>query len=304
MNEKLKDPGVGAFSKQSAKRFILPNGTFNVTHLNKKRTINETYAFLIEISWFHFFLLITGVFLGLNTIFASLYFLSGGITPNYFEHNFLSSFFFSIQTITTLGYGFYAPVGVGASIISSIEAFIGLIAFSFITGLLYGRFSKPKSSIRFTDSFVLCNHKGNDALMFKIMSNRKNLVVLPTVKVSFSLSKPSEKGGYQNEFFNLELERNKITYLPTTWTLVHTINKDSPLKKYSREQIKDLQGELLILLSYYDEAFNEELHQAFSYVFSDLKIGYRFKKAFDFNDKGEIILDHKLFNKLTPEETS
>ena len=306
MGEKVKDPGVGIFSKERAKRFINPNGTYNVKHINRKNSVNEAYTYLIGIGWLRFFCYVFLGFLFLNTIFATLYVIIGvqnlGIRPSGLLINFARSFFFSVQTLTTLGYGFLAPHGVVAGIISSLEALIGLLSFAFITGLLYGRFSKPISNIRFSDSFLLCKHKGYDAIMFRLLSRRKSLIVLPKIKVSLMISKPDETGkGYQNDFFQLKLEREQITYLPTTWTLVHSIDKDSPLNGYNREQIQQLQGELLILFSYQDDSFNEELHQIHSYIFQDLKVGYRFKKAFDFNEEGQVVLDHNLVNKMEPE---
>ena len=306
MSKKVKDPGVGVFSKERAKRFINPNGTYNVKHINRKKSASEAYTYLIGIGWLRFFCYVFTGFIALNTFFATLYVLIGveklGIQPEGIILNFARAFFFSVQTLTTLGYGFLAPHGVLAGIISSLEALIGLLSFAFITGLLYGRFSKPVSNIRFSKSFLLCKHNGHDAIMFRLLSRRKSLIVLPKIKVSLMISKPSEDGaGYQNDFFQLKLEREQITYLPTTWTLVHTINEDSPLNVYSREQIQQIQGELLILFSYQDDSFNEELHQIHSYIFQDIKIGYRFKKAFDFNGEGQVVLDHNLVNEIEPE---
>jgi len=143
----------------------------------------------------------------------------------------------------------------------------------------------------------LCKHKDVDAIMFRLMSRKKALIINPKIRVSLSLSVLNEQGDLVNEFFNLDLERDSITYLPTTWTLVHYINDDSPLKKFSKEEIKKLQAELLILFSYYDELYNQELHQVHSYIFKNLKINQVFEKAFYYNNDGKIVLDHNLLDK-------
>ncbi|WP_010521023.1 ion channel [Aquimarina agarivorans] len=305
MNERVEDPGVGAFSKEKAKRFINQDGTFNVKHINKKRTVNEAYTYLISIGWPHFFTLLLVGFIFLNLFFAVSYLIIGvnyiGVQRQSVFTDFFRAFFFSVQTITSVGYGRFSPQGMAAGLISSFEALVGLVCFAFITGLLYGRFSKPRSNIRFSKSILLCTHKGADALMFRLVSRRKSLTVLPKIKASLSLSKLMEDGSYKNNFFELKLERETITYLPTTWTLVHQIDDDSPLKGYSRAEILKLQAELLLLFSYHDDSFNQELHRVHSYIFKNIRAGYKFKKAFYFNDEGKLVLDHDLIDEIVPE---
>ena len=148
------------------------DGTFNIVHLNKFAQFREAYNYLVHISWFRFFTLAFLAYLILNAIFALIYLLIGidEITKPSGEivQDFLNAFFFSSQTITTLGYGAMAPKGIGSGIVSSIEALLGLLMFSFITGLLYGRFSKPKASIRFSDSIILRDFNLIKAIMSRL----------------------------------------------------------------------------------------------------------------------------------------
>jgi len=302
MSKRLDDPGVGALSNDKAQRFINLDGTFNVKHINKKKSINEAYTYLIGTSWLRFFVILLAVFTVINLFFASIYFLLGvqhiSVKPTVPIVDFFNAIFFSVQTMTTLGYGHYSPLSIQTGIVSSIEAILGLISFAFITGLLYRRFSKPHANIKFSSSFILCKHKGEKALMFRLMSRRRGLVIEPEIRVSLSLSVLDDHGVLKNEFYSIPLEREKISYLPTTWTLVHTINEESPLKKYSNKEIKELQGELLILFSYHDEHYNEKLYQVHSYVFKNLKIGYVFKKAYYYNENGQITLNHDLVDTI------
>jgi len=112
-NSKVEDPGIGRFSKEKAKRFINQDGSFNVIHKNRKRTVNETYTYLIGISWSHFLLLLFFFFFVLNGVFALLYMSIGvqfiGITPRTLILDFCNAFFFSVQTITSVGYGLFSP---------------------------------------------------------------------------------------------------------------------------------------------------------------------------------------------------
>ncbi len=300
MAKKIKDPGLGNTSSPYAKRMVNSDGTFNVIHLNKSVQLREAYNYLVRLSWFHFFTLAFFTYLVLNAFFAIIYVLIGieeiSKPSGDLFHDFLNALFFSSQTITTLGYGAMSPTGVGSGIVSSIEALIGLLLFSFITGLLYGRFSKPKASIRFSDAIILRDFDLTKAIMFRLVNNRKSIMIKPKVSVTLSLSEENNKGEFKNTFYALQLERENIRYLPTTWTIVHEIDENSPFYNFSKEEINKLTGELLVMISYYDDSFNQEVHQLHSYILNDIKIDYKFTMAYYYNKEGKMVLDHKLLN--------
>ncbi|UZO79365.1 ion channel [Aquimarina sp. ERC-38] len=301
MFKKVKDPGIGISSDERAKRFINPDGTFNIRHINRRTSFSRSYSYLIGISWLKFFGWVTLGYIVINLIFAVIYVLLGisAITKptGSYVLDLLNAFFFSAQTITTVGYGAMAPKGLWFGIISSFEALIGLLSFSFVTGLLYGRFSRPKANVRFSSTIIIKEHKGQDSLMFRLMSRTTNVMIRPKIQVTLSLSKESNKK-YINEFYNLDLQRSNITYLPTTWTVVHPINKNSPLCQFKRNEIPKLNGEILILVSYYDRSFNQEVHQAHSYVLNNIILDKSFIPAFYYGEEGYTILDHTKLSKL------
>lgn len=300
MGKKIKDPGLGNTSSQYAKRLVNEKGTFNVIHLNKTKRFSEAYNYLVNINWWGFFLLSFCTYIIFNAFFALLYLLVGidqiiASTGNVFN-DFLNAFFFSSQTFTTLGYGAMSPNGVASGVISSLEAFIGLMFFAFVTGLLYGRFSKPKASIRFSKKIVLREFNNTKAIMFRLVNNRKGTMIHPKVSVTLALTKKNNVGEYVNSFYSLNLERKAITYLPTTWTIVHDIDEKSPLFEFSKEELVKQNGEIVAMISYYDESFNQEVHQMHSYVLEDVNLNYKFVKAYYYNEKGEMVLDHRLFD--------
>jgi inward rectifier potassium channel len=300
LGKKIKDPGVGNSSVRYAKRMINDNGYFNVIQKNSPRRFSEAYNYLVHVSWWQFFGLSLCSYILANIVFAIIYVVIGideiiNSTGDVFS-DFLNAFFFSSQTFTTLGYGAMAPNGLLSGIISSIEAFLGLMFFAFATGLLYGRFSKPRAAIRFSKNLILSNFGDSKAIMFRIMNNRKSAMINPKVSVTLVLSNENEVGEYVNNFYALKLERSTIKYLPTTWTIVHDIDEDSPLVSLSGADMIKQHGELLVMISYYDESFNQDVHQMYSYIFSDLKLNYKFVKAYYYNKNGEMVLDHKLFD--------
>ena len=303
MADKIKDPGIGNTSAPHARRLINANGDFNVIHANKPKKFSEAYNYLLSITWGHFFGLSLLAYTIANTLFAIAYLIIGidqivRPTGHAFK-DFLNAFFFSSQTFTTLGYGAMAPKGIGSGIVSSLEAFLGLMFFAFVTGLLYGRFSKPKAAIRFTKHLVLRDFGDHNALMFRIENDRRSTMIHPEVKVTLTLTKLAKNGNYVNDFYTLKLARDAINFLPTTWTVVHEIDSQSPLYGLLEADLVKKQGELIVMVSYYDESFNQVVHQMYSYLLQDLKLHYKFVKSYHYNVKGEMVLDHKLFDCIT-----
>ena len=228
MAKKVKDPGFGYGSVKNAKKLINHDGTSNVVHMNRKSGMHDLYSHLIEIPWWKFFVYVLMGYTVVNIVFAIIYNLIGieQITPstgNVFR-DLLNGFFFSAQTVTTVGYGGISPQGLTANIIASFQAMIGLLGFSFITGLLYGRFSKPRAAIKFSKHLLVRDFKEHRAIMFRLMNSRKNMMIEPQITVTLSISELDEKTqDYQRKFYQLKLERDTIMYLPTMWTIVHGV---------------------------------------------------------------------------------
>ncbi|MEM6686306.1 MAG: ion channel [Bacteroidota bacterium] len=297
MVKKVKDPGLGEYSITTAKRIVNKDGSFNIKHLNGKTGVSALYSYLVDISWIQFFFWVFLVYFVINVVFAFVYVAIGveyiSVTPQNFFADLVNAFFFSSQTITTLGYGAMAPTSILAGIVSSFQAVAGLLSFSFVTGLLYGRFSKPKASIQFSEKMIYRDFKEGKALMFRLMNSKTDVMINPRVKVTLAITEEDKKLGYRRNFYQLKLERDHITYLPTTWTLVHEIDDKSPLYKFSESELQQLNGEFLIMVSYYDEAFNEEVYKLHSYTFEEVLMNVEFEKAFYYDEDGYTILDHQ-----------
>ncbi len=303
MAKKVKDPGFGYRSFKNAKSIINNDGSSNIVHVNRKRGLQDLYTHLIEIPWWKFFLFVFLIYTFINILFAIIYNLIGieQITPSTGNmwSDLFNGFFFSAQTLTTVGYGGIAPQGLLANIIASFQAMIGLMGFSFITGLLYGRFSKPRASIKFSKNIIVRDFKDSRALMFRLMNSRKSVMIEPEVTVTLSITEFEGKTKkYTRNFYQLSLERNKIMYLPTIWTLVHELDDKSPLTKYSNQELKDLDAEMYILMQYHDESFSQKLFKIYSYKFDRLEVDVQFETSFSFDDEGYTLLDHDKLDSL------
>jgi inward rectifier potassium channel len=135
--------------------------------------------------------------------------------------------------------------------------------------------------------------------MFRLMNSRKYMMIEPQITVTLAISEENEvTGEYQRRFYQLKLQRDRIMYLPTMWTVVHELDPESPLSKHSNEELKALDAEFYILLQYHDEAFSQKLFKIHSYKFSQLQIDKQFVKSFEFDHQGNTVLDHEKLNQL------
>ena len=296
MAKKVKDPGFGYNSKQNAQDIINDDGSSNVTHLNRKKSMGDLYSYFIDITWFQFFFLIVLAYTIVNMFFGLIYVGIGieQITKpkGAFFEDFLNGFFFSTQTLTTVGFGAIAPTGIAANFISAFEAMIGLLSFSFITGLLYGRFSKPKANIKFSENIILREFNDGRAIMFRLMNSRKTVMIEPEINVTLSITEKDKSGVFKREFFALKLERDNLVYLPTIWTVVHQIDENSPLFKYTDKEIENLDAFLYILSNYHEESFSQKVYQIHSYDFDKLEFGVKYLPSASFDAEGYTVLDH------------
>ena len=294
MQKQTIDPGLGEKYFQKTKRIINHDGSFNVTKTGAGFNYRDIYQFLINISWTKFFLLVLSVYISLNFLFAFLYYFVGvedlaGSAGNNLN-NFLDAFFFSAQTLTTVGYGGISPKGLLVNIISALEALNGLMCFALITGLLYGRFSKPSARILFSRNAIIAPYREITGLQFRVANQRHNTLMEIEARV---LLVQIEKNGnqYNRKYFDLKLERNSVYFFPLTWTVVHPIDEDSPFYGKSEAEIKAVEPEILILIKGFDDTFSQVVHSRFSYTTNEIIWNAKFIRAFNNEENGEIIFN-------------
>ena len=273
--------GLSARVQSRNQRSIRDDGSFNITNRGMPFIQpSDVYQELITMSWSKFTLLVITSYTMVNTFFAVIYFLIGtqhltNIEGNTEFERFLDAFFFSAQSLTTVGYGRVAPVGIAASSVAAIESLTGLLGFALATGLLYGRFSRPTAKIVHSKNMIMAPYQNGIALMFRIANGRKTQLV--EVEVSVTLGKiVSEKGIEIRRFFPLTLERNKIAMFPMAWTVVHPITEESPVYNKTQHDYEREDIELLIYIKAYDETFSDTVHHRISYKAHDLVWGAKF----------------------------
>lgn len=287
------DPGLGSkFSKKVA-RLINEDGSYNIHRIGGITNFKDVYKWLLEVNWPVFFAILFGVFCLLNLFFACVYLLIGIEDMSGFsEHNhpFFDAFFFSVQTFTTVGYGAISPNSIAANLVSTVEAFSGLLSFSIATGLLYGRFSKPSSKIRFSKNIIVTPFEGENAIMFKMVNERNTILLNTKVKATLTLDSINKDKAFNKEYYNLQLETDFVNFFPLTWTLVHKINSKSPLHGVSFEELKQRNAEVILLVESFEETFGQIVYSKHSYAGNQWLENVKFERNFIPNDKGEIQL--------------
>lgn len=295
-NHPEQDPGIGRVYFRKTKRFINHRGDFNVIRQGEKFNFYNTYQFLTSISWFHFLSLVVLTYLMINLGFALLYVgtgaeLIGGPPADTLGDRVAKAYYFSVQTLTTVGYGAILPRGPMANLIASFEALCGLLSFAMATGLLYGRFSKPNAKIRYSNQAIISPYQGITSFQFKIGNRRKSQLMDMKARVILTLLNKTKTGAFQKSFHHLQLETSEVVFFPLTWTVVHPIDETSPLDGLTANDLAEREAEFLILITGYDDAFNQIVHSRHSYDFNELVWNTRFKRNFNSNDQGFIVLE-------------
>jgi len=299
---KTNDPGLGSNYKSKIRRLINEDGSYNIKRHGGLRRVRDFYKFLIDLNWWQFVGLSLFSYILINTLFACIYLLIGvdqisGI--NDLHSPFLNAFFFSIQTLTTVGYGHLSPLGLGTNIVASFESFLGLMGIALITGLLYGRFSKPSSKIAFSKNVIITPHKEGNAVMFKMVNQRNSILLNASVKVLLILDKSSAPEDTMKEYHRVSLEVDAIDFFPLTWTVVHEINEESPLFNTSFEEVKLRNAELIILVEAFDETHSQIVMERRSYGGEQWLKNVKFDRNFRTNEAGEIELFIKEIDNLS-----
>lgn len=291
-----QDLGFGTKMTDRRTRLITNNGQFNVKRQGQSfwAWLNA-YNRLITMSWRKFFLLVLFIYLMLNFAFAYLYYLIGvehlaGVDMTNTHSQFWDAFFFSSQSLTTVGYGRIAPTGYMASWVASIESLAGLMMFALITGLLYGRFSRPNPRILFSKNAVIAPYLDTNALMFRMVNEKSNQII--NMEVSLVFSKVEEKNGVRNrQYYGLTLERSKVNFFPTNWTIVHAITEDSPFYGETPESLAASDAEFMIATQGIDDTFADAVHKRHSYFHEELVWGAKFKPMLETDGEESYILD-------------
>ncbi len=264
--------------------------------------LNDPYHFVLTLSWARFFALVLAFFLATNILFATLYWLNPGSVTNARVGAFLDYFFFSVETLATVGYGEMAPGSLYGHIVASIEIFCGMISLAVVTGLIFFRFAKPTARILFSHNLVVREFEGQQTLMLRAANERQNRIVEAEATLGLVREETTATGETFFRLHNLPRARDRSQVFSLTWTFMHSIDETSPLFGWSKEALMASGARMTISITGHDETMADAVHALYSYPAERLLFGHRFADIIRTEGDGRRVIDLRRFHDVEPYE--
>ncbi|MBS1904413.1 MAG: hypothetical protein JSS75_11965 [Bacteroidetes bacterium] len=300
---KLREaPELGFGSRPSTARLVQRDGTFNVRRIGERRSrFSDVFHSLIMMGWGKFFSMLFLGFVAMNILFATIYMLLGaehmqGIIAHTLWEEISEAFFFSTQTLTTLGYGRISPVGFWTSMFAAIESMLGLLGFAMATGILYARFSHPEAKIIYAKNAVIAPFQGGRAFMMRLANGRRNSLIEIEALAIFSRNELTDAGALVRKFYPMPLQISRVTALVSSWTIVHPINDESPFAGATAMDLAASEAEVMLQIKAYDETYSQTVYSRSSWTDDEIIIGAKFISAISTDEDGTSVLDLRMMD--------
>ena len=254
----------------------------------------------LTVSWPVFFLGATLAFLSLNCIFATIYSLGDKPIANA-EGDFLHYLFFSIQTLTTVGYGGMFPQSVYGHIVASAELYTGVFTTAILTGLIFYRFAQPRARILFAERAVIARHDGQRSLMLRAANERLNAISAPIAKMWLSTTVQTAEGKPFRRFVELPLLRAQSPLFVLSWTIIHAIDETSPLFGLDEAALEAAQASIVVMIEGHDESAANTVRARKTYFASDIAHGHRYIDVLEPSDNDRVRINYTKFHLIEPD---
>jgi inward rectifier potassium channel len=236
------------------------------------------------------------VFIVFNTIFGFLYWLGDNPVSNVTRSDYIDYLYFSIETLSTAGYGDMHPQTHYGHLIATIELFTGIFSMSVMTGLIFARFSRPRARLLFANSPVIAKREGKPTLMVRIANERHNIIGNATARLWVLQNVINSDGHALRRFTELSLEKNEHPALALTWTLFHVLDEDSPLYGLDADAMKAASVSLVVVVSGYDVVAAQTIHARKSYDHTDIRFNQRYADILEELEGSRVRIDYGKFH--------
>jgi len=264
-------------------------------------TRNDLYHVLLTSNWAVFFGLLAFAYTVFNLVFADLYRLQDGSIANAKSGSFADAFFFSVQTMATIGYGDMHPATLYANLLVTVEVLLGMTGFALATGMIFARFSRPTARIVFSREAVITSHDGRKMLMFRTANQRRNRILEAQASLMLVQNEWTKEGGVMRRFHDLKMLRSRNPTFALTWTVMHPIDADSPLQGVTPESLKEHEAEIVATLFGVDESFSQNVYARHSYASGHIHWGARFVDIIGRSPGGRLTVDYGKFHDIKKE---
>jgi inward rectifier potassium channel len=260
----------------------------------------DLYHFMLRISWCSFLFGGVVLYIAANAVFAALYLLQPGAIGNARPGSFADAFFFSVQTIATIGYGQLVPATLYANLLVTVETATGLMFLALATGLVFARFSRPIARMLFSRVAVIGPHNGQPTLSFRLANVRRNQILQAEVAVTLVRDERTQEGVLIRRFYDLTLARYRSPVFALTFTVMHEIDRDSPLYGASAASLQAQNVELVVTATGIDETIAQRVHARTSYLPDEILWGRRFVDVIGWTEDGRRVIDYRRFHDTVP----
>ncbi|WP_159875473.1 ion channel [Aquitalea denitrificans] len=281
-------------------RQVVVGGHVIHVHQLPLKLANDIYHVAMTMSWPQFYVAIAALFFVLNMLFASLYQLGEGSIANQFPRDFWGAFFFSVETLATVGYGDMHPQTVYAHIISMLEIFIGMMSLALVTGVTFARFSLPRSRIVFSRHPVIRPMDGRQVLMLRAANARQNVIVDAEAQLHMLLNTVSSEGTPLRRLHDLKLQRQHHPMFVLSWTLMHVIDEHSPLYGRSAEELAQLRAGFILSIGGSDEVTRQSMAARHLFQHDDIRWNHQYQDLLYTDEHGEDHVDFGLLHAISP----
>ena len=268
-----------------------------------RRPLADLYHFLLTSPWWVLFALILVTYLAANAIFATVYLLDGGV-ENARPGSFTDAYFFSVQTMATIGYGKMVPESTLSNIVVTLEALFGLVTLALATGLMFAKFSQPRARVLFSRYVVVAMRDGVRSLMLRLANERATGLVEAQLRLVLLRDETTLEGESIRRFHTLTLARSTTSVFALSWTAIHPIDAASPLFGETRESLIKSGALLVASLVGLEEATGQTVHARHTWTADQVRVDYRFKDIFTTRPDGKRTVDYGLFHDVEPLDPS
>jgi inward rectifier potassium channel len=252
----------------------------------------DAYQWMLGLSWPQFAAFVAGIYVALNFLFATLYVLGGDSIAGMVPGSFVESFFFSVQTLATVGYGHMYPHTLYGHIVTTIEIMTGVFLLAVMTGLIFVRFSRPTARILFSKTALIGLLNGRPTLMVRVGNLRHHSMVEAEFRIMFHRDEPLVEGGEFRYFYNLKLQFDRIAAFPAALTLRHAIDEKSPLYGATPESLEASRAMLVVSVVGIDPVIPAAVQTQKDYLASDIQFGQRFVEIYTSHGDGRLTVDY------------
>jgi|HubBroStandDraft_6_1064221.scaffolds.fasta_scaffold196053_2 inward rectifier potassium channel len=262
----------------------------------RKYDWRDIYHLILTLTWPQFAGMVLGIYLCINLIFATLYFLGGNCIAELTPGSYSDNFFFSVETLATVGYGHAYPATLYGHCVATLEILVGLFGLAVLTGLIFVRFSRPTARIRFSTVAVVAPFDGTPTLMVRLANLRHHAMVEARFRILFMRSELTKEGEDVRRFYPLRLQFDHLISFPAALTLRHVIDETSPLFGLNSEDLKLTDSRMLVSIVCVDPVIQAPVQSQTEYVHEQIAWNRRFAEIYTEDDVGRYTVDYSKFD--------